>query len=77
MRPNHLLLDRRHFLAHAGSGLGSIALAALLAQEGLLAADAERLSPYRIAIDAAATVLAPSKQVRAVLRSDASLRAIS
>src|SRR5262245_26998074 len=31
------LLDRRHFLGHAGTGLGAIALASLLAEQGLLA----------------------------------------
>jgi len=33
------LLDRRQFLAHMGSGLGGIALSALLADQGLLAAE--------------------------------------
>jgi hypothetical protein len=33
------LLDRRSFLAHAGTGLGGIALATLLAEQGLLASD--------------------------------------
>ena len=32
------LLDRRGFLAHMATGVGGIALAALLAEEGLLAA---------------------------------------
>src|SRR5688500_4661261 len=36
------LLDRRAFLADAASGLGGIALAALLADQGLLAADPVR-----------------------------------
>ncbi len=36
-RPGLDLLSRRHFLAQAGTGLGSIALVSLLAQEGLLA----------------------------------------
>ena len=49
------LLDRRAFLAHAGTGLGGIALAALLAEQGLLAAGAP---PIRPAIDPAAP-LAP------------------
>ncbi|QEL19520.1 DUF1501 domain-containing protein [Limnoglobus roseus] len=40
-----LMLDRRHFLAHAGSGLGGIALAALLAEQNLLANDARPLRP--------------------------------
>ena len=39
------LLDRRSFLQHAGTGLGGIALASLLAEQGLLAA-ADR-SPIR------------------------------
>ncbi|HEY2784567.1 MAG TPA: DUF1501 domain-containing protein, partial [Fimbriiglobus sp.] len=38
MRP-HFLLDRRSFLSHAGTGLGGIALAAMLADENLLAAE--------------------------------------
>ncbi len=33
------LLNRRHFLGHASTGLGSIALLSLLAEQGLLAAD--------------------------------------
>ena len=33
------LLDRRGFLAHMGSGLGGIALGALLGEQGLLAAE--------------------------------------
>jgi hypothetical protein len=53
-RPAELLLDRRHFLAHAGSGLGAIALAALLEQDKLLGAESTQTSPYRIAIDPAA-----------------------
>src|SRR4051794_32590920 len=40
------LLNRRRFLEHAGTGLGGIALASLLANQGLLAAEAER-SPVR------------------------------
>ncbi|MBX9579641.1 MAG: DUF1501 domain-containing protein [Gemmataceae bacterium] len=39
------LLDRRAFLAHAGTGLGGIALAALLAERGLLAADKPAIDP--------------------------------
>ena len=42
-RPNLLrarhLLDRRGFLAHMATGMGGIALGALLAEDGLLAAD--------------------------------------
>jgi hypothetical protein len=34
------LLDRRRFLQHGGTGLGGIALLSLLAEQGLLAADA-------------------------------------
>jgi hypothetical protein len=37
--PGQRLLDRRHFLAHASSGLSSIALAHLLARDGLLATE--------------------------------------
>lgn len=51
--PKDVLLDRRHFLAHTGSGLGAIALLSLLEQNELLAS--EKLQPpYRPAIDAAA-----------------------
>ena len=41
------LLNRRHFLQHTSQGLGGIALASLLAQEGLLGAD----EPIRPKID--------------------------
>jgi hypothetical protein len=41
MRP-HFLLDRRNFLAHAGTGLGGIALAAMLADQKLLGSDSIR-----------------------------------
>jgi hypothetical protein len=47
-----VLLDRRGFLAHAGSGLGAVALAALLRDDGLLAA--ETSPAYRPHIDPAA-----------------------
>ena len=40
--PPHFLLDRRRFLSVAGTGLGGIALAALLAEEGLLAGESVR-----------------------------------
>ncbi len=40
-------LDRRQFLSSAASGLGAIALASLLGQEGLFAADAEAIDPSR------------------------------
>jgi hypothetical protein len=43
--PSHFLTDRRSFLAHAGTGLGQVALAALFAEQGLLAA--EDKSPLR------------------------------
>ena len=33
------LLSRRHFLQHASQGLGGIAMASLLAREGLLGAN--------------------------------------
>jgi hypothetical protein len=39
------LLDRRGFLAHMATGVGGIALAALLAEEGLLADDAATPGP--------------------------------
>ncbi|MBI4324209.1 MAG: DUF1501 domain-containing protein, partial [Chloroflexi bacterium] len=41
-----VLLDRRSFLQQAGAGLGGIALASLLSEQGLMAADQER-SPWR------------------------------
>src|SRR5947209_12930050 len=47
------LLNRRAFLGDAATGLGGVALAALLAEQGLLAAD-----PIRPAVDPAAP-LAP------------------
>jgi hypothetical protein len=37
--PSHFLLDRRTFLAHAGTGLGAIALTSLLTDQKLLADD--------------------------------------
>src|SRR5881296_2230963 len=40
-----LLLDRRGFLGHAATGLGSIALTALLAEHGLLADDRSPIRP--------------------------------
>lgn len=43
--PRSFLLDRRSFLGQAGTGLGGIALAAMLAENGLLAGD--RKSPLR------------------------------
>ena len=49
------LLDRRNFLAHAAGGLGSVALAHLLAQDHLLA---NEVAPIRPAID-------PTAQLRA------------
>ena len=39
MTPRHSLLNRRAFLRDAGTGLGGIALAALLAEQGLLASE--------------------------------------
>jgi len=39
MTGSHFLLERRDFLAHAATGLSGVALAALLADAGLLAAD--------------------------------------
>src|ERR1700677_1099894 len=38
------LLDRRDFLAHLATGMGGIALSALLAPDGLLAADNDAAS---------------------------------
>jgi len=52
------LLDRRHFLTQASTGLGGIALAALLAEQGLLAD--ESLPPIRPEIKSDAP-LAPRK----------------
>ncbi len=51
-------LDRRSFLGNAGTGLGGIAMAALLAEQGLLAADDH--APIRPTIDPA-TPLSPRK----------------
>ena len=39
------LLDRRGFLGHMASGMGGIALSALLAEQGLLAADGDAKEP--------------------------------
>ena len=39
------LLNRRDFLAHLATGMGGIALSALLTEAGLLAADATGASP--------------------------------
>jgi hypothetical protein len=50
-RPGLDLLSRRGFLSHTGSGLGSVALASLLASDGLLAD--ENLGPIRPEIDSA------------------------
>lgn len=44
-RAPHWLTDRRAFLRDAGTGLGGIALAALLAEHGLLANDASPIRP--------------------------------
>src|SRR5579863_271210 len=51
--------DRRAFLRHAGAGFGSIALTALLAEEGLLAATDDKtpanpLAPKKPHFDATA-----------------------
>lgn len=64
-RPASTLLDRRGFLAHTGTGLGAIALAALLDRQGLLAS--EKARPYQIAIDPAAphAVRRPPESARA------------
>src|SRR5262245_39382301 len=50
------LLDRRSFLGHASAGLSGIALANLLASDGLLRADT--LGPLRPPIDPAAPLRA-------------------
>ena len=53
-QPGLDLLSRRGFLAHTGSGLGGIALAALLAGDRLLAAEQiEKKTPLRPVIDPA------------------------
>src|SRR5437763_935212 len=53
-----LMHNRRDFLCHAGAGFGSIALAALLADEGLLGAEdkapADPLAPKKPHFDAKA-----------------------
>ena len=49
-------LDRRNFLSHTASGLGSVALASLLSRDGLLAAERESAPgkvPVRPVIDSA------------------------
>lgn len=46
-RAGRSLLDRRRFLHDAGSALGSIALASLLAHEGLLAQEGAAIDPSR------------------------------
>jgi hypothetical protein len=51
-RPGHSLLDRRDFLGHAGRGLGAIALASLLHDQGKLRAEDDG-APIRPAIDPA------------------------
>ena len=43
---NSQRMDRRQMLWHAGGGLGGIALASLLGEEGLLAAPGENLSKH-------------------------------
>ena len=43
----HNMLSRRRFLGNAATGLGSIALADLLARDGLLADDRPRIDPSR------------------------------
>lgn len=58
------LLDRRGFLQHAGAGLGGIALAALLAEEGLLADDRSPIRP-RVRPEAPFAPRAPHFQARA------------
>ena len=65
------LLDRRTFLQFAGTGLGGIALTALLAEQGLLAAEKDR-SPLRPAIRPEAPLAArsphfPAKAKRVLL----------
>ncbi len=50
-RPNTIPASRRDFLCHAGGGFGMIALAALLAEQGLLAAADERAGPADRTVD--------------------------
>jgi hypothetical protein len=52
------LMDRRNFLAHAAGGLSGVALASLLAQDGLLASELN--APWRPEIDPAAPLRARS-----------------
>jgi len=58
MIPQNHFLDRRQFLSHTASGFGSVALASLLARDGLLGADehtresAAGKTPIRQEIDA-------------------------
>src|SRR6476646_742297 len=47
-------LNRRHFLRTAGAGFGSLALAAMLADEGKLLADTDPLAPKKPHFDARA-----------------------
>lgn len=63
------LLDRRSFLQHGGTGLGGVALAALLAEQGLLAAER---GPIRPVVDPARPLAArkppfPAKASRVLL----------
>ena len=60
--PGRRLLSRRDFLQRAGNGLGGIALASLLAEHGLLAAE----NPLRPVIDPARPY-APREPVLAAL----------
>jgi len=59
MIPKNHFLDRRQFLSHTASGFGGVALASLLARDGLLGAEnrvresASGKTPIRPAIDAA------------------------
>src|SRR3954469_24463499 len=54
LTPSGYPLDRRSFLRNAGGGFGAIALAALLAEDGLLAAEVDPLAPKKPPQDAAA-----------------------
>lgn len=66
LTPASSLVDRRGFLAHTGTGLGAIALSALLGEQGLLAD--EKKPPYGIAIDPSAPHAARPSPERARAR---------
>lgn len=53
MTPHHPLLNRRRFLGEAGTGLGAIALTALLGRDGMLGANVSGKEPVRPEIEPA------------------------